>query len=292
MANSIEFVKEYSPMIDEVYTQASTTSILDENNSKFIPGLTGDSVYVPKMSMQGLGSFNRGTGEYTDGDMSYGYELMTYNYMRSRGFNISQLDKLESNIGDLYSDFASKFMRNQVAPETDAFRFATLASKVGINKATPATLTQDTVIAALRAAQNSLDASDVPYEDRILFIRKELLNMIVDLDTTKSKEIVTEFASIQTVSPKRFYTAINLLDGKTSGEEAGGYIKDATNGKDINFIVVDRSAIIAHKEVENERVFTPQEYQKAIAWHFDYMIRSIFDVRENGVKGIYLHNQA
>lgn len=33
-------------------------------------------------------------------------------------------------------------------------------------------------------------------------------------------------------------------DGTTSSEEAGGYVKDPTNGCDINFMIIEKSAVI------------------------------------------------
>ena len=63
------------------------------------------------------------------------------------------------------------------------------------------------------------------------------------LDTTKSREILNAFNVKKKVPQTRFYTAIDMLDGKSEGEEAGHY-KKADTAKDINFIIVHKSAII------------------------------------------------
>ena len=73
------------------------------------------------------------------------------------------------------------------------------------------------VVAALRAAVTKMDEDEVPYDDRHLFITPTLHGMIQDLDTTKSREVLSRFASITDVPQTRFYTAIDQYDGTSSG---------------------------------------------------------------------------
>ena len=82
------------------------------------------------------------------------------------------------------------------------------------------------------------DEDEVPFENRILYITPTLYGLVQDLDTTKSREVLERFSKVVLVPQTRFYTAIDLYDGTTSGETAGGYVKDSTNGKNINFMVV------------------------------------------------------
>ena len=46
---------------------------------------------------------------------------------------------------------------------------------------------------------------------------------------TKSRELLSMFASTVKVPQSRFYTSITLQDGTTGGEEAGGFIKNCGN---------------------------------------------------------------
>lgn len=134
-----------------------------------------------------------------------------------------------------------------------------------------------------------MDEDEVPAEDRHLFITSTLYGMILDLDTTKSKEVLSEFASINKVPQSRFYTVIDLKTGKT-GEEVGGFEKDAS-GKDINFMVVHKPAILKFNKHIAPKVITPDANQDADAWKFGYRKYGLVDVYENKVAGIYLHNK-
>lgn len=291
MANSIELRKDFSTVIDELYVQEAKTATLDENNIQYLPSDNSNEIQIPKLTMQGLGDYNRATGDFTNGDVSLSYETIKYNYDRSRIFTISKADNIET-AGTLYMGLMNDFVKRYAVPEYDAFRIAALAAKDGINIATPASLDASTLIPALRVAQDSLDEQEVSDNDRILFITPTLYSLINDLDTTKSREILSEFAEIHKVPTKRFYTAIDLKDGKTAGEEIGGYIKDATNGKNINFMVVSKSAVITHTKISDTKIVTPEQNNTGDGWKFGFHVYGLAAVRDNGAVGIYLHNQA
>lgn len=291
MANNIALRQDYSTVIDELYVQEAKTATFDENNIQYKPSDNSNEIQIPKVTMQGLGDYNRSTGDFTPGDVSLSYETIQYNYDRSRIFTISKADDIET-AGTLYMGLMNDFVKRFAVPEYDAFRIATFAAKSGINIATPASLDASTLIPALRVAQDTLDEKEVADNDRVLLITPTLLSALNDLDTTKSREILSEFAEIHKVPQVRFYTAINLKDGKTTGEEIGGYCKDATNGKNINFMIVSKSAVITHTKINDTKIVTPDQNNTGDGWKFGFHVYGLAAVRDNGACGIYLHNQA
>lgn len=88
------------------------------------------------------------------------------------------------------------------------------------------------------------------------------------------------------------YGTIDQYDGTTSSEEAGGYVKDPTNGCDINFMIIEKSAVIQFEKHVAPKIITPEQNQSADAYKFGYRNVGIADVYENKVAGIYLHHKA
>ena len=298
MANSITKFKKYVPLLDEVYKQAALTSVLDSDESLARAGANANEIVIPKISMDGLGDYDRNSG-YTNGNVTLTNETVQFNYERGRMFVVDAMDD-EETAGIAYGKLASEFIRTQVAPEGDAFRFATYASVSGISKvATGATLsTGADVIAALRVATSTMDEDEVPYENRYLFITPTLKGLIDDMDTTKSREVLARFAQVIQVPQTRFYTAIDLYDGKTdasgssgANETVGGYVKNAS-AKDINFMVIHKPAVMQYNKHIAPKVITPEANQDADAWKFGYRKYGLADVYENKVAGIYLHHKA
>lgn len=299
MANSITKFKKYVPLLDEVYKQAALTSVLDSDASLAQEGANANEIIIPKIDMDALGDYDRSSG-YTNGDVTLTNETVKFNYERGRMFSVDAMDN-EETAGIAYGKLASEFIRTKVAPEGDAFRFATYAGTSGISKvATPATLsTGADVINALRTATNKMDEDEVTYERRYLFITPTLKGLIDDLDTNKSKEVLSRFEQVILVPQTRFYTAIDMLDGKSSGETKGGYKRHAkgsesgdTNGADINFMVIQKDAVMQYNKHIAPKVITPEANQDADAWKFGYRKYGLADVYENKVAGIYLHHKA
>lgn len=291
MANSIALFKKYITLLDEVYKNASLTSELDGDSTLVQAGANTNEIIIPKISMQGLADYSR-NGGYVKGDVTLTNETVTFNYDRGRKFSIDNMDN-EETAGVAFGKLSSEFIRTKVVPEMDAFRFATYAGTTGISKvAAGATLsTGNDVLTALVAAQSKMDEDEVPQENRILYITPTLYNAVANVDTTKSKEVLAGFASIKKVPQSRFYTAIDLNDGTTTGEEAGGFAK-ASGGKDINFMIIHKPAVLQYPKHTVNKVISPAENQDSDGWLFFYRAYGLADVYDNKVSGIYLHHKA
>lgn len=292
MANSIALAKQYVPLLDEVYKEASLTSELDGNPELVSQGANANELIIPKLSMQGLGDYSRNSG-YVTGDVTMTNETVQCNFDRGRMFTIDTMDNQET-AGLAFGRLAGEFIRTKVVPELDAFRFAMYAGTSGISKVdSGATLSAGAdVIAALRVAVSKMNEDEVPLDQRYLFITPTLFGLVQDLDTTKSREVLQNFAAIKQVPQTRFYTAITQYDGSSSGEEAGGYIKNASSGKDINFMIIHKPALIQFQKHIAPKIITPEQNQDADAWKFGYRNVGIADVYDNKVAGIYLHHKA
>jgi len=290
MANAIEKFKQYIDTLDEVYKISSVTSVLDGNNRLVKMGANANEIVIPKMSMDGLADYSR-EGGYVSGDVTLTNETVTFNYERGRSFTVDAMDN-EETAGVAFGQLSGEFVRTKAAPEIDAFRFAQYAGTEGITKVSADLAAAEETLAALIAAQNSMDENEVPMESRILFITPTLFNGVMNIDTTKSKAVLDSFAQIVKVPQSRFYTAISLYDGSSDGETAGHYVKNAQGGKNINFMIVEKSAAIQYQKHLVSKVVTPEENQVSDAWKFFYRSYGIADVYDNKVKGIYLHHAA
>lgn len=291
MANSITLFKRFIDLFDEVYKQSALTSDLDSDSTLVKAGANANEIIIPKLSMDGLADYSRNSG-YVKGNVNLTNETVTFNYDRGRKFSVDNMDN-EETAGLAFGKLSSEFIRLKVAPEQDAFRFATYAGTEGISKVSAgATLTTgNDVLAALVAAQNKMDEDEVSPENRILYITPTLYNLAMNVDTTKSKAILDGFAKIVKVPQSRFYTAIELNDGTTEGETAGGY-KKATAGKDINFMVIQKSAVIQYPKHTVNKVISPEANQTDDSWMFFFRAYGLADVYENKAAGIYLHHKA
>ena len=289
MANSIALSKVYTNLLDEVYQQSALTAGLESDASLARQGANANEIVIPKLSMDGLADYSRNSG-YVKGDVSLTWETVQFNYERGRMFTVDDMDNEETqNIA--FGRLAGEFIRTKVVPELDAFRFATYAATTGAGTATGALATGVDVIAALRAATSEMDEAEVPMEQRLLYITPTLYGLIQDMDSTKSREVLARFASITQVPQTRFYSAIELLDGTTGGEEKGGY-KKANGAVELNFEIIHKPAVLQFTKHAVPKIIAPAQNQDADAWKYGYRNYGLCDTYENKAAGIYVHKKA
>lgn len=287
MPNILALAKRYMALLDEVYKSASLTSDLDGDTSDIRDGANAEEFVIPKISLQGLANYSKSSG-FVAGDITLAWETVKANFDRGRKFNIDAVDNEDTAI-NLIGKLAAAFEREKVVPEIDAVRLAMYASLAGGAPAGAVLGTGDAVIAALRVCATALENAEVPEGSAILYITPSLKGLVEDLDTTKSRAVLAKFKKIVPVPQSRFYSTITQQDGVTAGQEAGSYIKNATTGKDLNFMAVDPEAVLQIQKHKINKVFSPDVNQSADAWLLDYRLVGLHDVYDNKVNGLYVH---
>ena len=282
---SIALFTKYLNQVDFLYSETSKSAILDGNNSIVSMAKGCNEMKFPKITVDGLSDYSRTTG-YEAGDMSIEFESKKPNYDRGIKFNIDEMDDEETE-GVLLGNTLGILEKDKVAPEIDAFRFATYASASGISTVAPADLTTgEAVLNALVTATAQMDNDSVEMNDRVLFITPMLLLSAENVDTTKSKAILSRFSSIMQVPQSRFYTAIDLKS-KTV-DSATGYAK-ASRAKNINFMIISKSAVIQFTRHVFNKPLSPDNNPDGDSWVIRYRKYGIAEVYDNKKKGIYLH---
>ncbi|MBQ4226416.1 MAG: hypothetical protein II773_05085 [Oscillospiraceae bacterium] len=287
--NSITLAKKYTALLDEVYKESAVTAVLESDSSLARAGANANEIVIPKLAMDGLADYSRNSG-YVDGDVTLTWETAAYNYERGRMFTVDNMDNAETQ-NTAFGRLAGEFVRTKAVPEMDAFRFAEYASATGVGAASADLSTGAAAVAAIRTAVSAMDEAEVPAEGRILFITPTLKGLIDDMDTTKSKAVFAGFEQVITVPQTRFYTKIKLNDGVTSGETAGGYAK-ASDGKNINFMIVHKAAVLQFTKHALPKIIPPALNPDADAWKYGYRSYGLCSVYANKTAGIYVHSAA
>lgn len=290
MSNNIVLAKNFVPLLDEVYQRESVTSDLTGDPAMARAGANAREIVYPQIAVTGLGDYDRNSG-YTQGTVDLKWVSTEYNYDRGAKLSVDVMDNQETyNIA--FGMAGAELMRTKVAPEADAFTFATLAGIEGISKGEAKTLADAAAfLNELLEAKNKLDNDEVPEEGRILYATPNLLNGLLMMDSFKSKEVLAQFSVKKPVPQGRFYTAIDLLDGRTAGEEAGHY-KKAEAGKEINFMIIHKPAIIKHDKHVASNIIPASANPDADADIVKYRKYGLVDVYKNKVAGIYLSHKA
>lgn len=303
MSNSIELITKYIDRLDTVYKQNAKSAIFEADASLVQETDEAKTVKIAKIAVDGLGDYSRNNG-YAQGDVSLSWETHTFSIDRGRMFKVDRMDNVET-AGKAFGALAGEFVRTKVVPEVDAYRFAKIAGTTGIEGET-GTLDATKTKGALETALSVLGENEVDEGSMVIFATPTVKGYLeaqigrsLESGVNAYGQKIDYFNNIPLISvpQTRFYTAIDLLDGKTVGQTDGGYAKHTsssggTSGKDINFIVMDARACFAVTKNRVSKIVTPEENQNEDGWRFFFRCYHDLFVLENKVKGIYVHHKA
>lgn len=286
-SNNIAFARNYTSVIDEVYQRASVSGCLNSGRRMVRAGHNAKEILIPKISVTGLGNYTRNVG-YKTGAITYEFETKTFNYDRGIRLFADVMDVEEAGVNDCFVEAGAELQRTQVAPEADAFTFAQSASHTGVEVATDdfSQASALDVLAELREVTSVMDEKQVTLGSRYLFITPTLKGVLDDFsyaNPTMSNRALERFARVIEVPQVRFYTKIDLKSGDTEF----GYAKAAT-GKDINFMVVEKSAVIKFDKHVASRVFSPDELESLDSYMMKYRKYGIVELFDNKLDGVYV----
>ena len=287
MANTIAAIKNYTTILDEVYKREALSTCLNSPRRMARAGRNAKEIMIPKISVTGLGDYTRNQG-YKTGAITYEYETKTFNYDRGIKLLADVMDVEEAGVLDCFVAAGAELQRTQVAPEGDAFTFSEIAGQTGVTKETKDYSAAEAadVLGDLRTVTNAMDEKEVTRESRYLFITPTLKGLLDDYSTlnpTLSKNVLTRFAKIVEVPQGRFYSKIALKSGDA---DQFGYAKDA-EGKALNFLVVEKSAVIKFDKHVAGRVFSPDELESLDSYMRKYRKYGIVELLDNKLDGVY-----
>ena len=286
MPNSIAAIKNYTTILDRVYQREATSSCLNSPARRARAGRNAKEIMIPRISVTGLGDYTRNVG-YKTGSIDFAYETKAFNYDRGIKLLADVMDVEEAGVLDCFVQAGAELERTQVAPEADAFTYAAIASHGGVTT-TEADLSgakATDVLAALRKVTNAMDEAQVTPGSRYLFITPTLKGVLDDYSLANpnmSNRVLTRFCRVVEVPQARFYTQIALNSGDS---EKFGYAK-ATDGRAINFMVVEKSAVIKFDKHVASRVFSPDELENLDSYMMKYRKYGIVELMDNELAGV------
>ena len=286
--NTIEAAKNFQTVLDQQMVMEAATGFMEVNAGDVVYD-GGDTVKIPTLSMQGLASYDREEG-YNKGTVSLSYKDYNMTQDRGRQFTLDAMTVNESNFVANATKVMAEFQRTRVIPEVDAYRISKITALAKqANKVTQYNPAEADVLKKLDADLYNIldiigDANDLvilmSYKAQQMLNANEKFAKQLDVSNFQHGAINTRVKMyndipIINVTSDRMKSAFVFQDGKTTGQEAGGFKAD-TAAKGVNWIIMSRRSPIAVSKTDTMRIFDPMTYQKANSWAMDY--RKFHDV--------------
>lgn len=290
----------FQQILDKQMVQLSITGWM-EPNASLVKYKGGREVKVPKISMDGLGDYDRDEG-YAQGAITMEYETRTMTMDRGRKFHIDAMDVDETGFVTTAATIAGEFQRTKVIPEVDAYRISTIAKLAGESRMRAYTPAANSIFGNL--LDDIATVQDKAGEDAQLVILMSIpVATLLSKSSEYSKQIdMTAFnkgglesrvRSIDGIPILRstsglMKTGFDFLDGRADDEKAGGF-KAAAGAVDINWMVIMRNAPMAISKTDLPRIFDPNINQGGNAWRIDYRKYHDLWILDNALDGVFVN---
>lgn len=298
--NTIEYSKLMQKKLDQAVVIGATSGWMEANAGQVIYN-GGDEVKIPTMTTAGLADYDRDNG-FVQGGITLKYNTHKMTQDRGRTFQIDRMDLDESGFVATSANLIKVFQTEHVIPEIDAYRYSTIADiAIKANQSESTALTADNALTKIREhirAVQDIVGDDVPLiltmstKTRALIEGSPKIGKSINVADFKQGgmnfKVKSLDESVIRIAPSsRLKTKYEILDGTTSGQEAGG-LKAAADAKDINWIITPARVPIAISKTDKLRVFEPDTNQKADAWKIDYRKYHDLWIKENDKKIIFV----
>lgn len=288
---SINYVTKREKEFDQKLMQGALTNILETPRVNW---LGAKSFEIPTVSVSGYKSHTRSKG-YNAGTVSNDKKVYTLNFDRDIEFFVDIADVDETNQELSMANITGTFITEHATPELDAYRFSKLAT-------TAITATQfkaeddyseTNVYSRLKAA--ILPIRKYGAGNIVIYVSSEIMDFL-----ERSKDFTR---SIVTTSPQGIDTRVTSLDGvqlievwdderfKTQFEFTDGFAK-ASGGKDINFLIVAKPAVIAKAKFNSIYLFAPGQHTEGDGYLYQNRMYHDLFVLENKKDGVYVSHKS
>ena len=179
----------------------------------------------------------------------------------------------------------AEFQDKKVVPEIDAYRYSRIATACiakkkasGGYEAEESTVLQKLYydLAAVREIVGDSTPLIITISMRVsaILAMSEKLSKRLDVTDFEQGAVTLKVRTLDgipliPVGADRLKTEYLFRDGKTTGQESGGFEPTETS-KSINWMITPRKAPIAVSKTDKMRIFDPETNQKARAWAMDY----------------------
>ncbi|HES9049733.1 TPA: hypothetical protein VPG36_001000 [Streptococcus pyogenes] len=288
---SINYVTKREKEFDQKLMQGALTNILETPRVNW---LGAKSFEIPTVSVSGYKAHTRSKG-YNSGTVSNDKKVYTLNFDRDIEFFVDVADVDETNQELSMANITGTFITEHATPELDAYRFSKLAT-------TAITATQfkaeddyseTNVYSRLKAA--ILPIRKYGAGNIVIYVSSEIMDFL-----ERSKDFTR---SIATTSPQGIDTRVTSLDGvqivevwddarfKTQFEFTDGFVK-ASGGKDINFLIVAKPAVIAKAKFNSIYLFAPGQHTEGDGYLYQNRMYHDLFVLENKKDGVYVSHKS
>lgn len=295
----LKYAETFAPALEQKYAKELASFELFQSN-KQVKFIDAQTIKLPSITLSGYKDHTRGSLGFNQGTITNDWEPKKLAHDRSIEFVIDPMDVDETNKTVSIGNVQNTLEEEQTIPEKDSYVFSKLyteATAYAANGATISTeaLTADNILEQFDSAMEKMDEAGVPGAGRLLYVTPKVNKLLKEAKDIQRVMGVTGEGSvkrsiydlddvkIKVVQSARLKSKYNFTEGCVA----------AVDAKQINFILVHPTAVIARDKYSYINAFEPGEDSRTAD---NYLLQSRFYMDaflvKNRANGIYINAQA
>lgn len=295
----LKYAEQFAPALEQKYAKELASFELFQSN-KQVKFIDAQTIKLPSITLSGYKDHTRGSLGFNTGTITNEWEPKKLAHDRSIEFVIDPMDVDETNKTVSIGNVQNTLEEEQTIPEKDSYVFSKLyaeATAYAANGATISTeaLTAENILEQFDSAMEKMDEAGVPGAGRLLYVTPKVNKLLKEAKDIQRVMGVTGEGSvkrsiydlddvkIKVVQSARLKSKYNFTEGCVAAADA----------KQINFILVHPTAVIARDKYSYINAFEPGEDSRTAD---NYLLQSRFYMDaflvKNRANGIFINAQA
>lgn len=295
----LKYAETFAPALEQKYAKELASYELFQSN-KQVKFIDAQTIKLPSITLSGYKDHTRGSLGFNQGTITNEWEPKKLAHDRSIEFVIDPMDVDETNKVVSIGNVQNTLEEEQTIPEKDSYVFSKLyteATTYATDGATISTeaLTAENILEQFDSAMEKMDEAGVPGAGRLLYVTPKVNKLLKEAKDIQRVMGVTGEGSvkrsiydlddvkIKVVQSARLKSKYNFTEGCVA----------AVDAKQINFILVHPTAVIARDKYSYINAFEPGEDSRTAD---NYLLQSRFYMDaflvKNRANGIYINAQA
>ena len=295
----LKYAETFAPALEQKYSKELASFELFQSN-KQVKFMDAQTIKLPSITLSGYKDHTRGSLGFNTGTITNDWEPKKLAHDRSIEFVIDPMDVDETNKTVSIGNVQNTLEEEQTIPEKDSYVFSKLyaeATAYAANGATISTeaLTAENILEQFDSAMEKMDEAGVPGAGRLLYVTPKVNKLLKEAKDIQRVMGVTGEGSvkrsiydlddvkIKVVQSARLKSKYNFTEGCVAAADA----------KQINFILVHPTAVIARDKYSYINAFEPGEDSRTAD---NYLLQSRFYMDaflvKNRANGIFINAQA
>lgn len=254
-----DYATTFTDLLQQKYAKELCSDALTQSNQQ-VKFINAQTIKLPRMTVSGYKDHTRSPG-FNAGTLTNDWEPKKLEHDRDIEFFVDPMDIDETNLTLSVANIQNTFETEQAIPEKDSYRFSKLHAELTAytGRIDTTVITAVNFLEAFDTEMALMDEAGVPEEGRILYVTPSMRKIVKEADGIQRMMTVTTPSTINRKVHSLDDVTIKMVPAarmKTKYDFTNGCVA-ATDAKQINWILIHNSCVVARDKYSYIKLFTP-----------------------------------